>query len=201
MTRPRLRPARPAAVLGLTAALVLTGCSATNPIQTLGQYDASDGLGAEVGDVQLLNMLVVAEAEGSAGVLSGALSNRSSDDQDVTLTVAGGEPVDLDVAAGSSVLLGATDAPTGYTSEQVGVDAVDAPPGGLTTLTVTTSRGGTVKIQVPVLDGTLPEYAALLDSVASASPSPETSATPEATETPEAGETPDATPSPEASED
>ncbi|MFC0644398.1 hypothetical protein [Cellulomonas phragmiteti] len=176
MTRLRPRPSR-AAVAGLVAAaaLALTGCSATNPITTLGEYDASDGAGVSVGGVRALNLLVVSAGEGEPGALSGALTNRSADDEEVTLTVAGGEPVEIAVAGGSSVLLGVTDGPARYATTDVPVAAVDTAPGGLTSVTITTSGGGTVELRIPVLDGTLPEYAPLLEAVtegAAATPSP-----------------------------
>lgn len=189
MTRLRPRTTRAAlAGLAVAATLALTGCSATNPITTLGEYDASDGTSTGVGGVRALNLLVVAAAEGAPGVLSGALANRSADDEDVTLTVAGGEPVEVAVAAGTSVLLGVTDAPAGYTTLDVPVAAVDVAPGGLTTVTVATSGGGTVELRVPVLDGTLPEYAALLESVEAdtAAPAPGATASPTAQATEDA---------------
>ncbi|ADG73574.1 putative lipoprotein [Cellulomonas flavigena DSM 20109] len=187
MTRLRPRTTR-AAVAGLAAAaaLALTGCSATNPITTLDSYAASDGTAAQVGSVRALNLLVVAEAEGAAGVLTGALSNRSGDDEDVTLTVGGGEPVDVEVAAGSSVLVGVTDVPAGYATVEVPVAAVDTAPGGLTTVTIASGSSGTTEIRVPVVDGTLPEYAAVLEGV---TPAPtQDASTPDTDETDESAE-------------
>lgn len=172
MTRLRPRTSRAAAGLVAVAALALTGCSATNPITTIGAYDASDGAGLQVGDVRALNLIVVAEAEGEPGVLTGALANDAQDAEDVTLTVAGGDPVEVTVAGGSSVLLGVSDAPAGYETLDVPVAAVDTAPGGLTTVTVASSSAGSVDVRIPVLDGTLPEYAELLDAV-SATPTPE----------------------------
>jgi len=156
----RLRPRT--AGLAVAAALALTGCSATNPITTMGEYEASDGAGTTVGDVRVLNMLVVTEALDAPGVLTGALSNRSKQDEEVTLTVGDAEPVTVDVPALGSVLIGADSAPAGYTTTDVPIAAVAARPGGMTTLTIATGANGTVDLQIPVLDGTLPEYAAVL---------------------------------------
>ncbi|UZN04040.1 hypothetical protein [Cellulomonas sp. S1-8] len=163
MTRLRPRTARTAAAgLVLAAALAVTGCSATNPITTIGDYEASDGAGTTVGSVRVQNMLVVAAAEGAPGVLSGALANRGADDEDVTLTVGDSEPVRVTIPASGSVLVGVSDAPARYGTLDVPVASVDTAPGGLTTLTITTSGGGTVELPVPVFDGSLPEYAALV---------------------------------------
>ena len=38
-------------------------------------------------------------------------------------------------------------------------EAIDAPPGGLVPVTISTPEDGSIVEQVPVLDGTLPEYA------------------------------------------
>jgi hypothetical protein len=37
--------------------------------------------------------------------------------------------------------------------------AIDVPPGGLVPVTLSTPEDGSIDVQVPVLDGTLPEYA------------------------------------------
>ncbi|MBD7917316.1 hypothetical protein H9657_03360 [Cellulomonas sp. Sa3CUA2] len=166
MTRLRPRSVRTAAA-GLVAAAALTvaGCSATNPITTTWDYAASDGAGSAVGEVRVLNMVVVSAAEGAPGVLTGALANGSSDDEDVTLTVGDAEPVRVQVGARQTVLLGVSDAPPRYTTQDVPVAAVDTRPGGLTQLKVTTSSGGTVEFAIPVLDGAQPQYEALLESI------------------------------------
>jgi hypothetical protein len=161
VTRLRPRTARTAAGLAVVAVLALSGCSATNPIATIADYPPSDGVATTVGDVRALNMLVVAEAEGAPGTLTGALTNRSSQDETVTLTL-GGQQVRVPVAASSTVLVGAPDAPARYETADVEIAAVDVAPGGLTTVTLATGSGGSVELRVPVLDGKLPEYQALL---------------------------------------
>lgn len=189
MTRLRPRTTR-AAVAGLAAAaaLVLTGCSATNPITTKGAYAASDGAAVEVGAVHALNLVVVAEAEGAAGVLTGALSNRSGDDEQVTLTVDGGEPVEVDVAAGASVLLGVTDAPAGYATAEVPVAAVATAPGGLVTVTIASGGNCRTDVAVPVMDATLPEYSAVLDGVTPAPSATQDASAPDEDETDDSSE-------------
>jgi len=172
VTRLRTRTARTAAAgLVAAAALVLTGCSATNPITTIGEYEASDGAGTTLDDVRVLNMLVVAAELDGPGVLTGAVANDSGDAQEVTLQVGDEEPTSLDVPAGGTVLIGTADAPARYTAVDVPVAAVAARPGGLIPLSITTTTGGTVELMIPVLDGALPEYAALLPG---ATPSPAT---------------------------
>ncbi|MDQ0424739.1 MULTISPECIES: hypothetical protein [Cellulomonas] len=172
MTRLRPRTARTAAGLAAAAVLALSGCSATNPIATIADYQPSDGVATTVGDVRVLNMIVVAQAEGQPGTLTGALANGSSQDETVTLTIAG-EEVRVPVAASTTVLLGAPDAPPRYETADVEVAAVDAAPGGLTTVTVATASSGSVQLQVPVLNDKLPEYQALLpDTTATSTATP-----------------------------
>ena len=163
VTRLRPRPARTAvAGLAAVAALALGGCSATNDMTTVADYDASDGAGAALGNLRIGNLLVVAAAEGDPGVVAGSLSNGGSRAEQVTLEVDGGEPVEVEVPAGGTVLMGAADAPARYGTADVEVAAVAAPPGGLVDVTITTGSAGTQELRVPVLDGTLPEYEDLL---------------------------------------
>ncbi len=145
-------------VVGAVLAAVLSGCSATNPITTEKPYSASDGVRATLGPVTAENlMLVAAEADGP-GALQGALSNRGEAAVAVTVGV-GDDAQRFWIESGDTVLLGGTG----------GEDAVfttpDA-PGATTDLTLTTDADGTETVPVPVLDGTLPEYADLVPATA-----------------------------------
>ncbi|BAS07384.1 hypothetical protein AHiyo4_08060 [Arthrobacter sp. Hiyo4] len=59
------------------------------PQQTSHQYAASDGIRADLGPLQLRNMLIVSDGADKPGRLLGAVYNSSS--QDVKLTVNGAE--------------------------------------------------------------------------------------------------------------
>ncbi|GAA4626863.1 hypothetical protein [Cellulomonas oligotrophica] len=184
MNPPRTRrPARLAsALVGVVAATALAGCSATNPITTIGDYEASDGLGVTLGDVRAVNLLVVTEEEGGLGTLAGALANGGTEDVTVTLQLAGAEPVDVEVPAERTVLMGATGAPERYLLAEVTTEAVEGRPGGTTTLSLATDAAGDVSVAIPVVDGTLPEYA---DLVPTAEPTPEPTEEPTAAPTEE----------------
>ena len=169
MTSPRLRTRRlraatGLAVAGLAAALTLTGCSATNQITTEQDYDSSDGVGERVGDIKVLNFLIVSEGKGEPGTLMGALDNRGSDDEVVKIALED-DSVTVPVPGGQTVLLSA---PGGNSDEDKDIvfESIPEPPGAVVPVVVTTRDAGSVTLQVPVLDGTLPEYA---DAV----PSPE----------------------------
>lgn len=155
MVRARLslRSRLAAAPVVAVALIALAGCSTTNQITTDDPYDASDGVGAQVGDVSAQNLLLLTAAEGEAGALIGALTNRG--DESVEVTIAGeddADATDVRVAAGQTVLLGGED------GEEVQFASMPVEPGAVTPLTLTTGPGGSVTVEVPVLDGTLPEY-------------------------------------------
>jgi hypothetical protein len=157
--RPSRRPwpRMTAVALPALGVLALAGCSATNPIATSEAYNVVDGAHAELGgDVAGRNLLVLTSGEGEAGVMSGAVTNGSREDVEVELAPEGADPVTIEVPAGGTVLLGGDD------GEDVELDAVEAAPGAVLTVTATTQQGGSVDIPVPVFDQTLPEYADLV---------------------------------------
>jgi hypothetical protein len=150
------------AAASATGALLLAGCA---PSTTTLNYDPSDGvgvsvLGEESRDLRGINLLVVATAEGEPGNLLGALTNESQDDASFTLETPDGAAVSVDVPAGDTVYLGTA------TGETVQIDAVSAPPGGYVDATLA-AAGGAKEFKLPILDGTLPEYA---DSLPSSTP-------------------------------
>lgn len=138
-------------------AVGLTGCSLVAVHQTMYMYDPSDGVSAEVGDVSILNALVITE-DGEDGNFSGAAVN--SGDADVTLTLqysAGGEAAEVEVTvpAGETVTLGSPDA-------QVLLAGIDSIPGSLLDIYFTDGDDAGVKVPVPVLDATLEAYQELV---------------------------------------
>lgn len=155
------RPSHPLARLAtapVAAALLvgLTACSATNPITTAEDYEASDGVRVELEDVTVGNLLVLSAAEGGPGVLIGRVTNSGSERATVTIAVAGTEGDAFRVAPGETVLLNPDNGLT------VALDAVPAPPGAYVDLDVTSSTGGTLTKGAPVLDDTFAEYAELV---------------------------------------
>jgi hypothetical protein len=172
VTSPRLRTGRrPRRVAFLAAgaavaAAALTGCSVTNPITSEKPYSASDGVRAQIGDVRAANLIVVAHAHGDPGVLVGALTNDGTKDTTVSVTIGEGSPTQVDVAARQTVLLLGEDTDG---QADVRTPAVDTAPGGMTTVTLATPADGSYSLQVPVLDGTLEEYAAFLPTATATS--------------------------------
>ena len=151
-----------AGLAGLVA-LTVSGCSATNEVTTNTPYALSDGVRATLGPVVADNLMVISSAKGEPGVVSGALTNTGTQTVQVTLTAAGQTTGStLRVDAGGTVYLGTgTDL-----GENVPVASVDAAPGQVVALTLAAPSAGTTTVQVPVLDGTLPQYATLVPSPA-----------------------------------
>lgn len=154
MARSRMS-VRPVVLAGaVLLAAVLSSCSATNDITTARAYSASDGVRGELGDVTAENLLLVAAAANEPGALQGALSNRGEATVTITITTSESSE-DVRVLAGETVLFG------GANGEELLLTTPDA-PGATTDLTLASGPGGTLELQVPVVDGTLPEYADLL---------------------------------------
>lgn len=167
------------AAVSATGALLLAACA---PITTDLNYDPSDGVGVSVlgeenRDLRGINLMVVSAAEGEAGNVLGALANETADDASFTLEAAGAAPVTVDVPAGGTVYLGTE------TGEAVQLDTVGAAPGEYVDAVLTVGSDSK-EFQLPVFDGTLPEYADYLPVAALPSPSgsPAVSPSPSATD-------------------
>jgi len=148
-TRPVL-----AGAVGVLAAAALTGCSATNAITSMDAYSASDGVGGTLGTVTAENLLLVAAAADAPGALQGGLTNRG--DEGVAVTIALGDDSErVWLPAGETLLLGGSDGDDVVLTTPVA-------PGAVADVTFSTDEDGEVGVPVPVLDGTLPEYADLV---------------------------------------
>ena len=125
------------------AALGLSGCQVTNPIQTDEPYTPGDGVSVDLSQVQIRNLVVVSERKGGPGTLSGSVVNQGN--QSVTVTFAGEGGASADVRVPAYGVEGIS------SSSPVTLSTVNADPGGVTTLQVTTQGAGTNIVQVPVL--------------------------------------------------
>ena len=141
----------------------LVGCSATNEITTSKPYSPSDGVRGQLGDVTAANLLVLTSAQGSTAALQGALTNRGTVPVTVSLTSDGSPIGTVRLDAAQTVLLGGSQGTTlTFRSSHA--------PGALDSVTMATGPGGTLTVSVPVLDGTLPEYAAFVPTPTVATP-------------------------------
>ncbi|MHC6595036.1 hypothetical protein [Arthrobacter sp. C152] len=156
-----------AAALGVS--LLTAGCGYITPQQTSHQYSASDGIRADLGPLQLRNILIVSTGEDKPGRLIGAVYNSSSKDVKLTVNGAKGSQTEVPVKANSYTLLNED-------SDEAILSTSGGKPGSLVDVKI--SENGTnvtSTVKVPVLDATLPEYKDYLP--ASSTPTPTASAT------------------------
>lgn len=189
--RGKLAMAAAAISIGL---LSVTGCGYINPQQTNEQYSPSDGVRADLGPLQLRNMLIVSKDANKPGRVIGAVFNTSSNDATLTISGAGGSQATIPVKAKSQTYLNEN-------SEPVILSTSGGAPGSMVPVTVKTGSESRT-VQFPVQDASLKEYEKYLPTV-SASPSPSVSgsASPSTSATPGTNATPgsSATPTPSAS--
>lgn len=148
--------------LGLAIALS-SGCAYLNPVQTQAVYPTSDGTQGEIGEGLLLrNMLVITAAEGAPGTLVGSVVNRTDSDADVLLegTSEDGSLAfshSVSVPAGATLQIGGPE----RAEETLIATSVPVVPGAMLDL-YSEAGGESTTISLPILDGTLSEYAHLV---------------------------------------
>jgi hypothetical protein len=139
----------------IVTVLTLTGCGFVTPVATMKPYDPSDGVGTDIGDLALRNILLIAN-ENSEATLVMTVVNRADDD--IVLNLQYG---DADVRVTKSITVAG-----GNNRTNVGDD-----PGTTIVVTDATMTLGALfpiyfeygsvpgdVVLVPVLDGSLPEY-------------------------------------------
>jgi hypothetical protein len=140
------------------ALAVTIGVAACAPISSLKKYDPSDGVSANVGQVKVLNALVLTKAGATGNLLFSAYNNS---DELVQLTVqytVGG----VKQTKTASVLPDAT-SNFGYTSKtEFLLPGIDTKAGSLLPIYFQYGSEEGKRIDVPVLDGSLPQYSKLL---------------------------------------
>lgn len=139
------------------SALVLvgaTGCTFMTTQSTKMVYSASDGVNvADTGPVSALNVMVIANDEGTAGNFVGALVNPGTTSETMTIDVDGVSSIRVTVPAGERVSFGAD-------TDPLELEGFRGMPGS--TVDITFESGGvSARSAVPVLDGTLDAYSDL----------------------------------------
>jgi hypothetical protein len=142
------------------AALVLLGTSACNfvaPQATSDMYEPSDGTATTVGDVKVVNALLIS-ADGEEANLVANFINKSDSRVRVTLQYkSGSQKVDETITVGPGQVK-----QVGGDGIEVMLENIDAKPGDLFPVYLQYGNAEGKQLLVPVLDGTLPEYEALL---------------------------------------
>ncbi|MEV7607274.1 hypothetical protein AB0N65_17720 [Paenarthrobacter sp. NPDC089322] len=157
-----------AAAIGV-GLLSVTGCGFVNAQQTNHQYSASDGIKADLGQLQLRNILIVASGENEPGRVIGAVFNNSGSDATLTISGSNGAQTEIPVKANSETYLN-----TG--SDAAILSTAGTIPGGLTPVTIR-SGSDSATVNVPVVDGTLPEYQEYLPTTPTPTATPTSTAT------------------------
>lgn len=163
-------------------ALGLAGCNFISPQRTLQKYDPSDGVGADLGGLDVRNVLLITE-DGTRATLVMSVINSATDDKSLEVQYESSAPtaVDGDVSFDIDVPRQTIVSTSSGDEDQIVLEDIDAPAGALFTLYFQTGDSQGVELRVPILDGTLEQYKALLPSP---SPTPTPTPTPVVVPTP-----------------
>jgi len=135
--------------------LTLTGCGFFTPVATMKPYDPSDGVGADIGDLAVRNVLLIANDSSEAALIM-TVVNRADDD--IVLNLQYG---DADVRVTESVTLTGGNSRTNVGDDPGTTVIVSDDTMTLGALFPIYFEYGDVPgevVLVPVLDGSLPEY-------------------------------------------
>lgn len=156
----RIRRALIASSLALLTVLGTSGCNLTSPVASLEMYAPSDGAQADLGNVKARNLIYFVDDKGNAGFF-GAFVNSGSNQEifNIGFTNAQGERVFQQYSvAGLDVVN------IGYQNQEPLRIDLAAKAGDIVEVLLQ-SDAGSVRINVPVLDDTLPEYKELVESL------------------------------------
>lgn len=150
------------AASAVLVALVLggtTACTFMTPQATTQHYDASDGIGATVGQIEVRNALLLSDDGKTASLLIN-LVNTSDRGIQVTLQYQNADKAKVDqgvfVNAGSVKSFGGPD------SSQLVLTNLDAPAGSLLPVFIQYEDVSGKQLWIPILTGAESEYAGLL---------------------------------------
>lgn len=147
-------------VLAAATIAALSGCTFISAQSTLEPYDPSDGFSGTVGDVELRNALLITEDGETANL---ALNMINTGVKNATVAISweaadGRHERNAYVRAGGELHYGTGDA-------TLTLSGIDAELGALFPVYFQYGDNEGVELDVPVLDGTLPEYAEYLPTV------------------------------------
>ncbi|WP_166980977.1 hypothetical protein [Paramicrobacterium fandaimingii] len=156
-----------AAIIVLAAAVALgtSGCGFLAPQATTIHYDASDGVGGSVGDIDVRNALVIANEDGTVGNLVVTVVNNGSSAHSVTIEFANGTSTEVVIDADGIFTFSA---PTADDTERenIVIDPLDAKVGSTTEIFFQYGSETGVSLDVPVYNNDLPEYSTLVPTPA-----------------------------------
>ncbi len=142
----------------LCAAVLLgaTGCNFIAPQATTITYSASDGVNVPAsGPLEVRNALIVATEDGKSGNLIAAIVNATDKAETLSVQIEGSAPLTLRVPAHTTASLGANEEP-------LLIERLNVKPGATVEVYFQSGSATGAALHLPVLDGTLPEYADLV---------------------------------------
>ncbi|UCR88774.1 hypothetical protein [Mycetocola spongiae] len=141
------------AVLAATVLIGTAGCNMIAPQATLKQYDASDGIGTNVGSLDIRNALIIADGKKN-GVLAVTVINQGDKPQDLLIEYPGGS-VTVEVKASGSTAFGV--------GKESGIllEGLTTPSGADAAVFFQYADETGSEVRVPVLDPVLEEYSNL----------------------------------------
>ena len=152
--------------------LSVTGCGYINAQQTSHQYASSDGVKADLGSLQLRNIVIVSTGADKPGRVIGAVFNQGSSDATLVIDGANGAQTSIPVKEKSETYLNED-------SDSAILSSPGGHPGSLVTVSIA-SGSETAKLQVPVMDGSLVEYQEYLPAGAIPTATPSSTASEDA---------------------
>jgi len=168
---PKNRAQQAVAAGAVLVMLAVSGCNFIVEQSTTAPYAPSDGIVKDLGPVLLRNVLIVGSDDETAGRLIGTVVNTS--DQPVDLSIeAGGASTSVTVDGQGEVRL------EDETADDATLEGLDEVPGSMIAVDFRIESEDAT-FNVPVLDGTLPEYRQYVPGGYTPRPS-ETAATEEA---------------------
>ena len=145
-----------AAATALAAALILgtTGCTFSAEIATQKDYDPSDGVSTEFGELSVFNAMLIGEDPESLNLVATVFNPTDSVRRVEVQWFVDGERVTESIFAEASGLtsIGGPDQPS------VIISGLDVALGGLAPLYFSTNTGSVSELLVPTLRGDLEEY-------------------------------------------
>ncbi|TNM59299.1 hypothetical protein FHN55_21435 [Streptomyces sp. NP160] len=170
------RRALAASALALASLTAATGCTYTNAQQTAESYAPGAAAAVTLGTVHVAGLFVATDDEGLASLVA-RIVNSGDDAVDVQIDGTG----DASSLSGTFAVQPATTYDVGPAGEQqVQSSSFGTPAGQVVTMRVS-AGGDTQELAVPVLDGTLEQYAQYVPT-----PTPTSSPTPLVTGSPSA---------------
>jgi hypothetical protein len=148
---------RKLASIALAGAIIFgaSGCTFVNPVASTDVYAPSEGSQLDIETIKVRNLAYVTDGA-AKGALVGAFVNSGTSVAKVSIQYTD--------ATTSEKLTAALEVPGTQYAAPLVIDLAGI-PGSLTTIYISENGGTGRELRIPVLDGTLAEYKAILDSL------------------------------------